>query len=58
MDIKRAAEIIESLGVIEVSYKGEPVWLENINQQNSTVKVKNMNTDKELNVDIKDLEEN
>lgn len=58
MDIKRAAEIIESLGVIEVSYKGEPVWLENINQQNSKVKVKNMNTDKELNVDIKDLEEN
>ncbi|SHJ17693.1 small acid-soluble spore protein H (minor) [Clostridium amylolyticum] len=58
MDIKRAGEIIESLGVIEVSYKGEPVWIENINQQNSTVKVKNMNTDKELNVDIKDLEEN
>lgn len=58
MDIKRAGEIIESLGVIEVTYKGEPVWLENINQQNSTVKVKNINTDKELNVDIKDLEEN
>ncbi len=58
MDIKRATEIIESLGVIGVSYRGEPVWLENINQQNDTVKVKNMNTDKELSVDIKDLEEN
>lgn len=58
MDIKRATEIIESLGVIGVSYRGESVWLENINQQNNTVKVKNMNTDKELNVDIKDLEEN
>jgi len=37
MDIKRATEIIESLGVIGVSYRGEPVWLENINQQNDTV---------------------
>lgn len=58
MDIKKANEIIESLGVIEVSYKGDPVWLESINEQSNTVKVKNMKTDKELNVDIRDLEEN
>jgi len=57
MDIKRATEIIESLGVIGVSYKGDPVWLENINKQSNTVRVKNMKTDKELNVGIKDLEE-
>lgn len=57
MDIKRATEIIESLGVIGVSYKGNPVWLENINDQSYTVKVKDIKTDKELNVDIKDLKE-
>jgi small acid-soluble spore protein, H-type len=57
MDIKRATEIIESLGVIGVNYKGDPVWLENINQQSNTVKVKDIKKDKELNVDIRDLEE-
>ncbi|KZL93793.1 H-type small acid-soluble spore protein [Clostridium magnum] len=57
MNIERATEIIESLGVIEVSYKGDPVWLENINKQSNTVRVKNMKTDEELNVGIRDLEE-
>lgn len=57
MDIKRASEIMESHGVIGVSYKGDPVWLENINQQSDTVKVKNMKTDKELNVAVSDLKE-
>jgi small acid-soluble spore protein, H-type len=57
MDIKRASEIIESLGVIEVSYKGDPVWLENINKQSNTIRVKNMKTEEELNVGIRDLEE-
>lgn len=57
MDIKRASEIVESLGVIEVNYKGEPVWLQNIYEEDKIVKVKNMRTDEELNVDIKDLHE-
>lgn len=57
MDIKRATKIIESLGVIEVNYKGDPVWLENINKESNTAKVKNINTDKELNVEISDLKE-
>lgn len=57
MNIERATEIIESLGVIEVSYKGDPVWLENINKQSNTVRVKNMKTEEELNVGIRDLEE-
>lgn len=57
MDIKKATEIIESLGVIVVNYKGDSVWLENINEESDTVRIKNMKTDKELNVDVKDLEE-
>jgi small acid-soluble spore protein H (minor) len=58
MDIKRAFEIVDSLGVIEVKYKGNPVWIENINQQSNTVKVRDINTNKELNVNISDLEDN
>lgn len=57
MDVKRAGEIIESLGVIGVSYKGNPVWLENVNEENHTVTVKDIKTDKELNVDTRDLKE-
>lgn len=57
MDIKRATEIIESLGVIGVSYRGDPVWLERINEQSNTVTVKNMKTDEKLNVGITDLKE-
>ena len=52
MNVRRATEIIDSLGVIGVSYKGEPVWLEKINGESNTVIVKYMKTDKELNVDI------
>lgn len=58
MDTKRAIEIVDSLGVIEVNYKGSPVWIENINQQSNTAKVRDINTNKELNVNISDLEDN
>lgn len=30
MDIKRANEIFDSLGVIEVFYQGSPVWIEKV----------------------------
>ncbi len=30
MDRKRAEEIIHSLGVIEVTYKSSPVWINNL----------------------------
>jgi len=57
MNVKRATEIFDSLGVIGVSYKGDPVWLEKINEESNTVIVKNMKTYKELNVDIEELKE-
>jgi small acid-soluble spore protein H (minor) len=31
MDVQRAHDIVNSLGVIEVLYQGEPIWIENIN---------------------------
>lgn len=57
MNIEKAIEIVESLGVIEVKYKGNPVWIENINERSNTAKVKDINTSKEFNVDIKNLVE-
>lgn len=30
MDVKRAHDIVNSLGVIEVLYQGEPIWIEDI----------------------------
>ncbi|NMM65559.1 H-type small acid-soluble spore protein [Clostridium sp. P21] len=56
MDTEKAIEIVESLGVIEVKYKGSPVWIEIINEQSNTAKVKDINTSKEFSVDITDLE--
>lgn len=57
MDIERVSEIMESKGVIGVNYKGSPVWLQNIYEGNESVKVKDIKTDKEFNVEIKDLVE-
>lgn len=57
MDIKKAAEIVESLGVVNVNHKGCPVWIENINEETNEVEVKNLKTDKHFTVDVTELNE-
>lgn len=57
MEIKRANEIVNSLGVINVNYNGNPVWIENIHSENNQATVKDLNTEKELLVDISELKE-
>ncbi|MFT8315728.1 MAG: H-type small acid-soluble spore protein [Clostridium sp.] len=57
MDIKKAAEIVESLGVIDVKHKGCPVWIENINKETNEVEVKDLSTDKHFTVDVTELNE-
>lgn len=57
MDKARAAEIFESLGVVQVTYKGKPIWIEEINEENDLARVRDINTHKEITVDIKKLEE-
>ncbi|GIM29600.1 hypothetical protein CPJCM30710_22660 [Clostridium polyendosporum] len=57
MDVKRANEIVESLGVINVTYKGNSVWIENINEVNNEAKVKDINTEKVFTVEVSDLKE-
>lgn len=57
MEIKRASEIFDSLGVIDVNYKGIPVWIEQLNKENNEARVKDLNTDREISVNISELEE-
>ncbi len=41
MDTKRALEIVNSLGVIEVFHQGSPVWIENIEENYAVIKYLN-----------------
>ncbi|OPJ60511.1 H-type small acid-soluble spore protein [Clostridium oryzae] len=56
MDKKRVIEIMDSLGVIDVECKGKPVWIESI-RSNGQAKVRDLNEENELLVDISDLQE-
>ncbi|AJA46556.1 small acid-soluble spore protein [Clostridium pasteurianum DSM 525 = ATCC 6013] len=58
MDIKKANEIVESLGVIDVNYKGNPVWIESINEGTNEIQIKDLNTDKHFTVNAAELSEN
>ncbi len=37
MDFKRAKQILESPDIIEVTYKGSSVWIEEVNQTSAVV---------------------
>lgn len=57
MDIRRADEIINSKGVIDVWYQNDPVWLESIESEKHTVHVKNLNTHETMNIPLSELRE-
>ena len=58
LDKKRLGEILESDGVINVTYKNNPVWLESIGtDKDGVIQVKDLKTDKRMTVDIVDLKE-
>lgn len=57
MDINRAEEIINTKGIIEVTYKDSPVWLESIIRENDTAQVKLLSNDKTMNIPVHDLME-
>jgi small acid-soluble spore protein H (minor) len=55
---KRIKEIIESPGIIEVTYKNDSVWLESLStDKDGKIKVKDLNSNKHLFVNIDDLKE-
>jgi H-type small acid-soluble spore protein len=56
VDIRRAKEIIESYGVIEVLYQNSPVWLEDVNDGN-LVQVSYLDTNERTAVSVGELEE-
>ncbi len=55
MDIKRAEEIINSKGIIEVTYKDSPVWIESVIKDNATAHVKLLSDNESMNIPVKDL---
>lgn len=57
MNLKRAEEIANSLGVINVTYKTDPVWIENIIKDSQTAMIKDLKTNKVMEVSISDLKE-
>ena len=58
LDKRRLGEILESDGVINVTYKNNPVWLESIGtDRDGVIQVKDLKTDKIMSVDIADLKE-
>lgn len=57
MDIKRVDEIINSKGIIDVTYNNESVWIESVIGEDGTAHVKLLSSDKTLNVPVEDLRE-
>jgi len=55
MNINRAVEIFNSLGVIEVCHKGSPIWIEKINDDR--IQVQNLDTNQRFEVSVYDLVE-
>ena len=58
MNKDRIMEILESHGVINVTYKDNPVWLEPIStDKDGYIQVKDLKTNEHFVVDIRDLKE-
>lgn len=53
MDIERAHDIVNSLGVIEVLYQGEPIWIEDINGDQARIDF--LNRRQRVEVPVRDL---
>lgn len=54
---QRVKEILESNGVINVTYKNNPVWLESIGtDKDGVIQVRDLKTDKIMTVNISDLD--
>lgn len=56
MDIQRAKQILKLPDVVQVSFQGAPVWIENI-KDNNTAEVTNLETRSRMNVPVDKLTE-
>lgn len=57
MKIERAIEIQDSPGVIDVKYNGNNVWIEEVHKDTESVLVKDLTTNKEIEVPVSKLQE-
>lgn len=57
MDMHKATEIVESLGVMGVTYNGKPVWIESLNEENNEAEIKDLKTGEKHIVNISELSE-
>lgn len=51
----RAVEIINSIGVINVIYNNNPVWIEAVERENNKVRVKDLKTNEVIEVEVSEL---
>lgn len=47
MNMRRAKEIYDSTGVIDVMYRGVPVWIEELHEDDHTANVRGLESDVE-----------
>ncbi|MHC1682830.1 MAG: H-type small acid-soluble spore protein [Clostridiaceae bacterium] len=57
MDKEKAFEIMESKGVIDVSYNGSSVWIENVIEETDQANVRDLKTNKRFVVGVSQLKE-
>jgi H-type small acid-soluble spore protein len=57
MKLKRAEEIFNSASKINVFYRNDPVWIDNIDPNKDNVDITLLNTNTTLNVPVWDLRE-
>jgi len=57
MKLKRAEEIFNSANKIEVFYRNDPVWIDNIDPSKDNVDITLLDTNTTLNVPVWDLRE-
>lgn len=52
MEFLRAKQIFSSPGHIDVWYKGDSIWIENLDESNHTAEIKNLESDEKLHVPV------
>jgi small acid-soluble spore protein H (minor) len=57
MDVKRVEEIINSKGIIAVTYKNSPVWIEHVVKDSETAHVKMLSSNETKNIPVGELTE-
>lgn len=57
MNFKRAEEIVQSLGVINVTYRDKAIWIEDVQKASNTAHIKDLKTSEIKEVSLTELKE-